>query len=75
MNTSEARFKNIVNRLLDRGIYPGPTAINNARLGTHFGRSNNLNGRECQWRREVLEYRGWTYVNPFLSRRQKAWQL
>jgi hypothetical protein len=51
---SEAKFKKIVNGLIDEGIYPGPTPINFHYRGT---RSNQLNGAETRWRREVMKER------------------
>jgi hypothetical protein len=52
MTPAEERFKNIVRSLHERGIYPGPTAIN-IELRGH--KSNHINGRETKWRREVME--------------------
>jgi hypothetical protein len=65
MSQAEKTFKTIVTKLIARDIYPAPTAINDARLGTHTsGRRNSINGRECQWRREVLNDAGWIYRFP-----------
>jgi hypothetical protein len=49
-STAEVRFKNCVINLIADGVYPGPQAINE-RL--HGYRSKSINGRECQWRREI----------------------
>jgi hypothetical protein len=74
MSRAEKQFKTIVEKLIDRGVYPGPTAINNARLGTHgAGQTNNINGRECRWRREVLLKKGFFYEDPLVSGRQRSW--
>jgi hypothetical protein len=51
---SEGRFKEVVNELIDEGIYPGPTSIN---LRYRRTRSNQLNGAETRWRREVMKER------------------
>lgn len=74
MTRAEKQFKTIVRRLVDRGVYPGPTAINRARLGTHAGQENNINGRECRWRRETLLELGFFYQNPQDTGKKQAWK-
>lgn len=58
---AEQKFKQIVNQLIDRGVYPGPTAIN---VEVHGYKSNQLNGRETRWRREVMKERGVKLLRP-----------
>ena len=70
---AEAAFRNIIVRLIVRGVYPSPTAINRARLGTHFGQENSINGRECRWRESEFQKHGYRYVNPAASGRKRSW--
>ena len=58
MTRPEARFKSAVLALIWQGIYPGPVQLRRW-LGRTDG-SRSINGRETQWRREVLRSRGWT---------------
>jgi len=53
----EARFKAVIQAIIDAGIHPGPLAIGYA-LPNKIGNVRNLNGRESKWRREVLEANG-----------------
>jgi len=62
MTNAEFTFKRIVNRLIDLGTYPGPTAINR-QLG-RTGKLNQLNGRETRWRREVMKERNIPLMRP-----------
>lgn len=59
----EPKFKRAVQELVDRGEYPGPTAVNRL-LGrdpaSHAMR--RFSGRESRWRGEVLKANGWVYV-------------
>lgn len=59
--TAEERFKKIVNSIIDRGVYPGPTIIN---VEVHGYKSNHLNGRETRWRREVMKERNIELLRP-----------
>lgn len=61
MTPAEERFKNCVKSLWDRGIYPGPTAIN---IELRESQSNHLNGRETKWRREVMKELGIPLLRP-----------
>lgn len=64
----EARFKRVCTTLLDRDIFPSPSVL--ARyLPNKLPTSRNLNGRECQWRTEVLTAHG--YIKGVNGR----WQL
>lgn len=65
--TAEQKFKRIVNRIIDHGVYPGPTVIN---IEVHGRKHNNLNGRETRWRREVMNARGIKLLKP-----EAAWPL
>lgn len=59
----EARFKRVVDAMIDRGLHPGPGALLFCTWRAHntfSGRGGgNLNGRETRWRREVLLARGY----------------
>lgn len=65
-STSEHNFKCAIMDLLHAGIYPSPGEIQR-----HMGRvvSNNLSGKQCQWRREVMEY--WCHTFPSNAVTQK----
>ena len=52
MSPAEKRFKLVVTALMQAGIYPSPTRVTEL-LGGSRRKSNNLNGQECRWRREV----------------------
>ena len=49
---AEGRFKLVVSTVVALGRYPTPTLLN---VNLHPGRrlKNNLNDRECRWRREI----------------------
>jgi len=59
-----------VRALAERGVYPGPAAINRER-GKREPVSNNLNGRDCSERERVLLELGWTYDG---SKRPRTWR-
>jgi hypothetical protein len=67
---AETRFKLVVLTLVNLGIYPGPQAVRKA-LGRSWRSLRNggrtLNGRETQWRRELLTGIGWK-EQPFPRR-------
>jgi hypothetical protein len=70
MSTAESRFKSVVHMLLDAGQYPSPTRINKMLRvldPNRRGRLNNINGRECAWREQVLISRGWRYVQRWAT--------
>lgn len=51
--TPEEKFKwAIKDAWQNHGIYPTPTFLN---MLIHKKKSNNLNGRETKWRREVMQ--------------------
>jgi hypothetical protein len=54
----ETIFKETVRGLIERGVYPGPTAINRALGRDYYRVMNTIGGRECQWRREVCNELG-----------------
>lgn len=57
LTEAELRFKLAVTSLVLQGVYPGPVQIRR-----HLGRepgSMTINGRETQWRRELLTSFGW----------------
>lgn len=56
--TSEERFRLIVRGLLAIGVKPTPTKLNRFMRRTR-SRSNSINGREAQWRRQELLADGW----------------
>jgi len=60
--SEEVIFKACVQMLINAGIHPSGTAINDA-LGRELGKQRNLSGREGVWREEVFEDNGWVY-NP-----------
>lgn len=70
MTRSEERFRRAVRGLLERGTYPGPTAINRALGRTRKHR--NLDGRECRWRESEFLRAGWTYVGIYRTG-QRSW--
>ena len=70
MTRPEARFKSAVLALIWQGIYPGPVQLRRW-LGRTDG-SRSINGRETQWRREVLRSRGWTVVTSRAIGRNKG---
>lgn len=61
MGHTEHRFKNAVYVLVMHGKYPSPTTINKL-LGRdpRSRKMNNLNDRECRWRREICKEIGFT---------------
>jgi len=69
MTPAEEKFKFVVHGLVGVGVYPSPQKIRNKMWHLNLGRSwggggqrNNLSGRECRWREEVLESLGWTHA-------------
>jgi hypothetical protein len=58
--SEEVIFKAVVQGLINAGIQPTGTAINDA-LGRELGKQRNLSGREGQWREEVFRDNGWVY--------------
>jgi hypothetical protein len=54
-------FKKCVHDLIDHGVYPGPTAINdyiNRNWNPDRTVDNHLNGRDTRLRREIMQERG-----------------
>lgn len=57
MTRAERRLKDVVVTLIAEGVYPSTTVLCH-RLGFNMPRPD-LNGREMQWRAEVLGAAGW----------------
>lgn len=55
MTNAERRFKECVTNLVNQNIYPSGQAIQKILKGYSLGK---LNGRECQWRREICKVIG-----------------
>lgn len=73
----EPRFKRAVQIILDRGEYPGPTAVNRllGRAPANHAAMRRFSGRESVWRAEVLRENGWVYIgNPnVIAGSSKTW--
>ena len=63
---AEEMFMDVVRRIVASGGYPSPTAILVALAAPASRiRARNLNGRQVQWRAEVLRELGWTHRDDF----------
>jgi hypothetical protein len=61
MSKTERRLKKAVWVLVMHDIYPSPTSINKLLGRDPLSRQmNNLNDRECNWRREICKSLGFT---------------
>jgi hypothetical protein len=64
LRSAEDMFKHAVTYLIGVEIYPSPRALNQL---IHGHTSDNINGRECRWRREVCHELGFKLKGYNLS--------
>lgn len=60
--SEEAKFKAAVQALIDRGVFPGPTAINRELGHGHYRWLRLLSGRESSWRIAVMKANGFVFT-------------
>jgi hypothetical protein len=63
--TAEEKFKQVIRMLHKKGVYPAPTMLN---MMIHGHNSDNINGRETKWRREMMKELGIPLQRPGASR-------
>jgi len=59
--TAEEKFKKVLRTLHSKGIYPAPTMLN---MMIHGHNSDNINGRESKWRKEMFKELGIQFQRP-----------
>ncbi len=67
---AKMKLKLAVRRLIRDGVYPSPRMIDRE---LNRVTRNNLNGRDCRWREEVLRELGWTHVNDYSLKVRVRW--